>query len=106
MLGTKCTQPTDLYSGNSLRYRTCQWSQNALVLPGNKIEFSLETASNYARDQLANKYGFRCLIIGYENPTLVSTGSIPPVVLSINSIRFFSCFLVPVSEFKPNKIGM
>ena len=48
------------------------WSQSALVLPGNRIDFSLETASNYARDQQANKYGFRCLIVGYENPSVVS----------------------------------
>jgi len=48
-----------------------QWSQNALIFPGNRIEFSLETASDYLRDQQANHYGFKCLIIGYDNPSKV-----------------------------------
>lgn len=47
------------------------WSQKALVLPGNRIEFSLETASFYAQDQQANKFGFKALVIGYDNPTAV-----------------------------------
>lgn len=52
-------------------FRPSQWTQSALVLPGNQIDFSLETASSYARDQQMNKYGFRCLIVGYENPSMV-----------------------------------
>lgn len=48
------------------------WTQNALILPGNKVNISLETATNYAHDQHANNFGFKCLIIGYDNPSLVS----------------------------------
>lgn len=32
----------------------------------------METATNYAHDQHANNFGFKCLIIGYDNPSLVS----------------------------------
>ena len=36
---------------------------------GNEVIFSLETASNYLKDEKACCYGFRCLVIGYEwNP--------------------------------------
>ena len=37
------------------------------MLPGNKLEISLETASAYVREQKGNKYGFKCLVIGYDN---------------------------------------
>lgn len=53
-------------------FRPTQWTHNALVLPGNKVVLSLETATNYARDPHANTFGFKCLIIGYDNPSLVS----------------------------------
>ncbi|XP_043286736.1 E3 ubiquitin-protein ligase MYCBP2 isoform X2 [Venturia canescens] len=43
-----------------------QWPQNAIVLPGNEIIFSLETASDYMKDDLSVTYGFKCLIIGYD----------------------------------------
>lgn len=49
-----------------------QWPQAALILPGNRVDFKLETASHYSRDKYANKYGFRCLVVGYENPAAVS----------------------------------
>lgn len=52
--------------------RSSHWTQNALILPGNKVNISLETATNYAHDQHANNFGFKCLIIGYDNPSLVS----------------------------------
>lgn len=45
-----------------------QWPQSALILPGHRVDFTLETASHYSRDKYANKYGFRCLVVGYENP--------------------------------------
>lgn len=45
-----------------------QWPQSALILPGHRVNFTLETASHYSRDKYANKYGFRCLVVGYENP--------------------------------------
>lgn len=37
------------------------------------MEFSLETASLYAQDPHNNRYGFKCLVVGYDNPTAVST---------------------------------
>ncbi|XP_046604041.1 E3 ubiquitin-protein ligase MYCBP2 isoform X2 [Neodiprion virginianus] len=43
-----------------------QWPQNAVVLPGNEVIFSLETASDYVKDDRSNTYGFKCLVIGYE----------------------------------------
>lgn len=56
------------------KYNTSsQWSQNAVVFPGNKIELSLETASDYLRDQQANRFGFKCLIVGYDNPALLQS---------------------------------
>lgn len=43
------------------------WSTNAIIVPGNKITLSLETASNYLADHKLNRYGFKCIMIGYEN---------------------------------------
>ncbi|XP_073976386.1 MYC binding protein highwire isoform X3 [Rhodnius prolixus] len=43
-----------------------QWPQSAVVLPGNEVVFSLETASDYVKDDKANFYGFKCLVTGYE----------------------------------------
>ncbi|XP_066580931.1 E3 ubiquitin-protein ligase MYCBP2 [Prorops nasuta] len=43
-----------------------QWPQNAVVLPGNEVIFSLETASDYMKDDRSNTYGFKCLVIGYD----------------------------------------
>lgn len=42
------------------------WPQAAVVLPGNEVIFSLETASDYIKDDKACFYGFRCLVIGYD----------------------------------------
>ena len=51
----------------------CSWPvQSALVLPGNELIFSLETASDYVKDDKPSCYGFRCLVAGY--------GSYNPVV--------------------------
>lgn len=35
------------------------------------MNISLETATNYAHDQNSNNFGFKCLVIGYDNPSLV-----------------------------------
>lgn len=43
------------------------WSTNAIIVPGNEIMLSLETASNYLADHKLNRYGFKCILIGYEN---------------------------------------
>jgi len=42
------------------------WPQAAIILPGNEVIFSLETASDYVKDEKACFYGFRCLVVGYE----------------------------------------
>lgn len=33
---------------------------------GNKVCFSLETASDYVKDDKACFYGFKCAVVGYE----------------------------------------
>ncbi|XP_076287336.1 MYC binding protein highwire isoform X6 [Lasioglossum baleicum] len=43
-----------------------QWPQNAVVLPGSEVIFSLETASDYMKNEGAITYGFKCLVIGYD----------------------------------------
>jgi E3 ubiquitin-protein ligase MYCBP2 len=43
------------------------WSTNAIIVPGNDILLSMETASNYLMDHKLNRYGFKCILIGYEN---------------------------------------
>ncbi|XP_037938854.1 E3 ubiquitin-protein ligase highwire [Teleopsis dalmanni] len=49
------------------------WIQSVIVLPGNCVEFSLETSSLYAQDPHINRYGFKCLVVGYDNPISVNT---------------------------------
>lgn len=39
------------------------------VIQGNEALFSLETASDYVKDEKACFYGFKCVAVGYEfNP--------------------------------------
>ena len=33
---------------------------------GNEVVFSLETASDYVKDDKACFYGFKCTVVGYE----------------------------------------
>ncbi|XP_048243746.1 E3 ubiquitin-protein ligase MYCBP2-like isoform X7 [Haliotis rufescens] len=42
------------------------WPKQAVILPGNEVVFSLETASDYVKDEKASFYGFKCTVIGYE----------------------------------------
>ncbi|KAG8452232.1 hypothetical protein GDO86_004144 [Hymenochirus boettgeri] len=42
------------------------WPTAVLILPGNEALFSLETASDYVKDEKACFYGFKCYAIGYE----------------------------------------
>lgn len=44
------------------------WDEKSLILPGHRVEFSLQTATNYLVDRQTNKFGFKCLVIGYDNP--------------------------------------
>ncbi|XP_076065953.1 MYC binding protein highwire isoform X3 [Oratosquilla oratoria] len=47
---------------------THSWPQQTVILPGNKVLFSLETASDYVKEERSVTYGFRVLIVGYEWP--------------------------------------
>ena len=43
------------------------WPSHGVVLPGNEILFSLETASDYVKGEGKDpNYGFKCLVTGYE----------------------------------------
>ena len=43
------------------------WPTQAVVLPGNEVLFSLESASDYVKDdKKTSHFGFRCLVVGYE----------------------------------------
>ncbi|XP_065845558.1 E3 ubiquitin-protein ligase MYCBP2-like isoform X3 [Oscarella lobularis] len=42
------------------------WPKQAVVLPGKEIVFSLETASEYSKDENVSRFGFRCTVIGHE----------------------------------------
>lgn len=54
------------------------WPATATILPGNEVVFSLETASDYVKDNKANTYGFRCQVTGYEgvSPQGSATGGL------------------------------
>lgn len=42
-----------------------------LSFSGNEVLFSLETASDYVKDEKACFYGFKCVAVGFEfNPGL------------------------------------
>ncbi|XP_035248710.1 E3 ubiquitin-protein ligase MYCBP2 isoform X4 [Anguilla anguilla] len=45
---------------------TSGWPNSVLLLPGNEALFSLETASDYVKDEKACFYGFKCVAVGYE----------------------------------------
>ncbi|KAJ8737325.1 hypothetical protein PYW07_000596 [Mythimna separata] len=53
------------------------WPQKALLIPGNEVIFSLETASDYLTEfnksnNEDNRFGFRCLCVGYEDTPLTT----------------------------------
>ncbi|XP_077518796.1 MYC binding protein highwire isoform X2 [Amblyomma americanum] len=52
------------------------WPATATILPGNEVVFSLETASDYVKDNKANSYGFRCQVAGYEGVSPGSAGGL------------------------------
>nr|AOV18880.1 myc binding protein 2 [Lymnaea stagnalis] len=47
-------------------YGNSEWPKSAVLLPGNEVIFSLETASDYVKDEKASFYGFKCSLVGYE----------------------------------------
>ena len=74
------TPPTDLtenaqrpvfrkFSGKS------GWPSNALLVPGNSVNFTLETASDYVKEdqgKASSEFGFRCVVTGYDAQALIS----------------------------------
>ncbi|KAJ0183671.1 hypothetical protein K1T71_000094 [Dendrolimus kikuchii] len=53
------------------------WPQKALIIPGSEVIFSLETATDYLNEynksnNAENRFGFRCLCIGYEDTPMTS----------------------------------
>ncbi|XP_052746829.1 E3 ubiquitin-protein ligase highwire isoform X2 [Bicyclus anynana] len=53
------------------------WPQKALIIPGNEVIFSLDTASDYLHEydkpnSEESRFGYRCLCIGYEDASLAS----------------------------------
>nr|XP_022909947.1 E3 ubiquitin-protein ligase MYCBP2 isoform X2 [Onthophagus taurus] len=49
------------------------WPQNALLLPGNEVIFSLKTASDYLKKNDVSAYGFKAMVIGYEWPAVINS---------------------------------
>ncbi|XP_064076475.1 E3 ubiquitin-protein ligase MYCBP2 [Vanessa tameamea] len=57
-----------------------EWPQRALLVPGNEVIFSLETASDYLNDynksnNEESRFGYRCLCVGYEESPLAGMGT-------------------------------
>uniref|UniRef100_A0A8C9U137 RCR-type E3 ubiquitin transferase n=1 Tax=Scleropages formosus TaxID=113540 RepID=A0A8C9U137_SCLFO len=48
------------FSGSS------SWPSGVLVFPGNEALFSLETTSDYIKDENSCFFGFKCIVVGYE----------------------------------------
>ncbi|KAK4016037.1 hypothetical protein OUZ56_031000 [Daphnia magna] len=46
---------------------TDNWPSHSMILPGNEVIFSLETASDCIRNDKASSWGFRCSVVGYES---------------------------------------
>ncbi|XP_046440285.1 E3 ubiquitin-protein ligase MYCBP2-like isoform X2 [Daphnia pulex] len=45
---------------------TDNWPTHSMILPGNEVIFSLESASDCIRIDKASSWGFRCTVVGYE----------------------------------------
>ncbi|XP_054163108.1 E3 ubiquitin-protein ligase MYCBP2-like [Oppia nitens] len=76
---TKCwesSKTTKYYDNNKSLWpvlkkfsgKSSNWPTNSVVIPGNEMIFSLETASDYVKEDKSLYYGFRAQVIGYENP--------------------------------------
>ena len=70
-----------------------EWPQACTILPGNEVIFSLETASDYVKNDKvnANNWGFRCLCIGYENPIgnmVTGTNNNNKLAVHLNGLKY------------------
>ncbi|CAE1311209.1 MYCBP2 [Acanthosepion pharaonis] len=59
-------QPTSVLWPVLKKFHGNNWPKSAVVLPGNEVTFSLESASDYVKDEKACFYGFKCIVTGYE----------------------------------------
>ncbi|XP_065222944.1 E3 ubiquitin-protein ligase MYCBP2 isoform X3 [Planococcus citri] len=59
------------------------WPGTAIILPGNEVIFSLESASKYLSRDRGTTFGFRCLVIGFE---MVNIDGIPRLELELTSL--------------------
>ena len=65
-LVTSQSANTDLVKSQMYSGKT-NWPSHGVVLPGNVILFSMETASDYVKGESKDpSYGFKCLVTGYE----------------------------------------
>ena len=54
------------------------WPSSALLVPGNSVNFTLETASDYVKEdqgKAASEFGFRCVVTGYDEIALTASSS-------------------------------
>ncbi|XP_022651457.1 E3 ubiquitin-protein ligase rpm-1-like isoform X3 [Varroa destructor] len=47
------------------------WPTGSIVLPGNSLLFSLESASEYAKDDKNSNFGFRCQVVGHGSSAVL-----------------------------------
>ena len=75
------------------------YPKHSVILPGNEVLFSLETASDYVKDGGGNKdlqskdksksFGFKCLVVGYERRQGMESGMAGLVTNSTFSSMLF-----------------
>ena len=77
------------------------WPKQAVVLPGKEIVFSLETASEYSKDENVSRFGFRCTVIGHEwspKPNQVTEKTCPSRADCLFIFFFFQAILLLEKE--------
>lgn len=61
-----------------------------LLFAGNEVLFSLETASDYVKDEKACFYGFKCMAVGYEfNPGPDEVSRLLLIIFVTNYVAVF-----------------
>lgn len=66
-----------MYFSLKVIFFSSQWPTTAVILPGNEVIFSLETASDYNDHNDKNaSYGFRCLVFGFDWPYFINGTSL------------------------------
>jgi len=79
------------------------WPSNALILPGHELVFSFETASDYVKDEKACYFGYKCQVVGYEDPVTFATSfQILELELSFLASTSFASLLSRSLPLLPN----